>query len=246
VARARVGRDDREPPGHFGTATADAIAVSARRQRERQLVASATPARDRAMGGRQKNSPGCDLAAIACESWGRRMDAPQLTDLIRRHARLIQKIAYAYCRDATDREDIVQEVAVQLWRSHHKYDARYKETTWIYRIALNVAISFHRRERRHREHRQPIDDQAITIAAAAEAEPGEDVQLLLRCIDDLSALDKALVLLYLDGNDHASIADVLGISVSNVGTKLGRIKDRLRVAFAQRALEPTGGSHAAG
>ncbi len=162
------------------------------------------------------------------------MEAHQLTDLIRRHARLIHKIAFAYCRDATDREEVVQEVAVQLWRSRLRYDERYQETTWVYRIALNVAISFHRRERRHRERRLSIDH-AITIAAASEVEPGEDVQLLLRCIDDLGAFDKALVLLYLDGNDHASIADVLGISVSNVGTKLMRIKNRLRVAFEQRA-----------
>lgn len=163
------------------------------------------------------------------------MEAPQLTELIRRHAGLIHKIAYAYCRDATDREDVVQDVAVQLWRSRHRYDERYKETTWVYRIALNVAISFHRRERGHRERRLSIDDHAITIAAAMEVEPSEDVQLLLRCIDGLGALDKALVVLYLDGNDHASIADVLGISVSNVGTKLLRIKDRLRVAFEERA-----------
>ena len=163
------------------------------------------------------------------------METNQLTDLIRRHARLIHKIAFVYCRDATDREDVVQEVAVQLWRSRHRYDERFKETTWVYRIALNVAISFHRRERRHRERRLPIDEHAIMIAAASEVEPGEDVQLLLRCIDDLGALDKALVLLYLDGNDHASIADVLGISVSNVGTKLFRIKDKLRVAFEERA-----------
>jgi len=166
------------------------------------------------------------------------MDANQLTDLLRRHARLIHKIAYAYCRDATDRQDVVQEVAVQLWRSHDRYDARFAETTWIYRIALNVAISFHRRERRHREQRLPVDVHAISIAAEPEAQPDENVALLLRCIDDLGALDKALVLLYLDGNDHASIADVLGISVSNVGTKLHRIKDKLRAAMEQRAAAP--------
>ncbi len=163
------------------------------------------------------------------------MEAQELTDLIRRHARLIHKVAYAYFRNAADREDVVQEVAVQLWRSRHRYDERYQETTWVYRIALNVAISFHRRERRHRGRRLPLDVHAITIAAASEVEPSEDVQCLLRCIDDLGALDKALVLLYLDGNDHASIADVLGISVSNVGTKLFRIKDKLRVAFEERA-----------
>jgi len=170
------------------------------------------------------------------------MDAQAFNELVRRNIRLIHKIAYAYCRDATDREDVVQEVLVQLWRSRHAYDPRFKETTWIYRIALNVAISFHRRERRHRVGREPIEDHAVTIAA--EGEPSEDVRLLLRCIDDLSPLDRALVLLHLDGNDHASIADVLGISVSNVGTKLGRIKDKLRAALEDRA-RPTEGPHAA-
>ncbi len=173
------------------------------------------------------------------------MEASQLTDLIRRHAGLIHKIAYAYCRDATDREDVVQEIAVQLWRSHHRYDERFKETTWVYRIALNVAISFQRRERPYRERRLPIDAHAITIAAAPESEPSEDVRRLLRCIDDLGALEKALVLLYLDGNDHASIAEVLGISVSNVGTKLLRIKGLLRAAFEERARrDETEASHA--
>ena len=161
------------------------------------------------------------------------MDAHQFTDLLRRHAGLIHKIAYAYCRDAMDREDVIQEVALQLWRSRDRYDERYKQTTWIYRIAVNVAISFHRRERRHREGRLSLDDPAITIAAPS-VEPSEDVQLLLRCIDDLGVLDKALVVFHLDGLDHKSISDVLGISVSNVGTKLLRIKQKLRVAFEQR------------
>ena len=162
------------------------------------------------------------------------MNEAQFSDLIRRNAGLIHKVAYAYCRDAVDRDDVVQEVAAQLWRSRDRYDDRYRETTWIYRIALNVAISFHRRERRHREGRVPIDSPAITIAVAA-GEPSEEVRTLLRLIDELGPLERALVLLHLDGNDHASIADVLGISVSNVGTKLGRIKDKLRVGLEGRA-----------
>ena len=171
------------------------------------------------------------------------MDAHHFTDLLRRHAGLIHKIAYAYCRDTTDREDLIQEVALQLWRSHDRYYERYKETTWIYRIAVNMAISFHRRVRRHRVGRLSIDDPAITIVEPL-VEPSEDIQLLLRCIDDLGVLDKALVLLYLDGHDHASIAGVLGISVSNVGTKLLRIKNKLRVGFDQRAATHTETLHA--
>lgn len=160
------------------------------------------------------------------------MESTEFTALIRRHAGLIHKIAYAYCRNATDREDVVQEIAVQLWRSRQNYNERYRETTWIYRIALNVAISYYRRQRRHDERRLPIDEHPIAIEPF---EPSEDTERLLRCIDELGALDKALILLYLEGNDHASIAEVVGISVSNVGTKIGRIKDKLRVALEERS-----------
>ncbi len=169
------------------------------------------------------------------------MDVAELTALLRRHAGLIHKIAYAYCRNAADREDVVQEIAVQLWRARGGYDARYRETTWIYRIALNVAISFYRRERRHREGSESLE--AAAVVAAEPVELAGDVQLLLRFIAELGALDKALVLLYLDDNDHATIAEVLGISVSNVGTKLGRIRDRLRRAFEHTTDE--GGSDGA-
>jgi RNA polymerase sigma-70 factor (ECF subfamily) len=162
------------------------------------------------------------------------MDSTELTALIRRHAGLIHKIAYAYCRNATDREDVVQEIALQLWRSRARYDARYRETTWIYRIALNVAISYHRRERRHRDRAVPIDEQLVVIEPV---ELGDDVEWLLGCVDELGALNKALVVLYLEGNDHASIAEVLGISTSNVGTRIARIKVRLRAAFEERARE---------
>ncbi len=174
------------------------------------------------------------------------MDATAITELLRRHAGLIHKIAYGYCRDAADREEIVQEVALQLWRSRERFDESRAETTWVYRVALNVAISFQRRERRHRERKLSIEGHAITIVAAGEAQPSEDVQLLVSCIEDLGALEKALVLLYLDGNDHAAIAEVIGISVSNVGTRLGRIKERLRSAFERRTRSgSTEGRHAA-
>jgi len=163
---------------------------------------------------------------------GERMETTEFTAVIRQHAGLIHKIAYTYCRDATDREDLVQEIAVQLWRSRAAYDERYRHTTWIYRIALNVAISFYRRERRHRDRRSSIDDHAIVVAPV---ELSGDAQLLLRCIDELGPLDRALVVLYLEGTGHAEIAEVLGISVSNVGTKLSRIRTVLRAAVEDTA-----------
>ncbi len=164
------------------------------------------------------------------------MDIDQFTNLLRRHAGLIHKVAYAYCRNATDRDDVIQEIAIQLWRSRDRYDDRFKETTWIYRIAINVAVSFHRREHRHSRRHVSLEGAAITIAAPL-AEHNQDLELLMRWIDDLGELDKALVLLYLDGHDHPSIAEVLGISVSNVGTKLQRIKNKLRDT-CDRSLQP--------
>jgi RNA polymerase sigma factor (sigma-70 family) len=154
----------------------------------------------------------------------------ETTELLRRHAGLIHKIAYAYCRDRSDREDLVQEVCVQLWRAHGDYDPRFRETTWVYRIALNVAISFYRRERRHK-HTVDIDDHAIAIEPDL---PNAAMQELFACIDDLGPLDRALVILYLEDNDHTQIAEILGITVSNVGTKLGRIKHKLRAAHERK------------
>ena len=158
------------------------------------------------------------------------MDANEVSDLIQRHAGLIHRVAYTYCKDPTDREDVVQEVAIQVWRSHARFDRRFAETTWLYRIALNVAISFHRRERRHKERRLALDEVAIKVSAPDDR-PNEEVERLLAAVDELSDMDRALVLLHLDGNDHATIADVLGVSESNVGTKLGRIKLRLRTSL---------------
>lgn len=154
------------------------------------------------------------------------MIPPELPDPLRRHSGLIHKIASAYCRDAADRDEVVQEIAVQPWRSRDRYDPRFAESTWVYRIALNVAISWFRRERRHRSGRRNLDD--FEPIAPAPREPSEAVQRLLRCIDALDAFDRALVVLHLDDQPHAAIAEVLGISATNVGTRLFRIKQRLR------------------
>ena len=165
------------------------------------------------------------------------VDANQFTVLIRQHRGLIHKVAFAYCQDAADREDVVQEIAVQLWRSRDRYNEQFRVTTWIYRIALNVAISFYRRERRHRLGRQLLDEQHLLQSEPQDLEPSEDVQRLLASIQTLGAIEKALVLLYLDGNEHAVIADVLGTSVSNVGTRLNRIKTQLRTAMTAGASD---------
>lgn len=167
--------------------------------------------------------------------------------LLREHQRIVFKIAGAYAHGAQDREDLAQEIAAQLWRSFGSFDERRaKFTTWMYRVALNVAISHVRSaKRRGAVHIESLDDVHFeTVACDAVAQPeaverDERIAVLHAFISGLDALSRALVLLYLEDRSHAEIADVLGISETNVATKLNRIKQRLR---AQASAPETEGA----
>lgn len=161
--------------------------------------------------------------------------APDLTSerfqaLLAEHGRIVLKIAASYARGAADRADLAQEITVQLWRAFPRYDPARPFTTWMYRIALNVAISHLRRERTRARHVTTADTRLLEVAdpAAPEAPTSPALIALNEAIASLDPLSRALVLLNLDGYDHAAIAEVLGIGVSNVGTRLHRVKRALR------------------
>lgn len=158
------------------------------------------------------------------------MQPAEFRSLIEQHARLLLGVALAYCRNPSDRDDVLQEIAIQLWRARDRYDGRTKRTTWMYRIAINAAISCYRRERRHAG--EPFDEHRAPPVDADE--PPLALRPVLRCLAALPPLDRALVVLWLDDNDHATIAEVLGLSTSNVGTRLARIKQRLRDDLAHQ------------
>jgi RNA polymerase sigma-70 factor (ECF subfamily) len=160
--------------------------------------------------------------------------------LLEDHRRILYKVARAYSRTTADQDDLVQETVVQLWRAFPRYDARYRFSTWMYRIALNVAISFQRRESTRRQHLTPAGDEVLQIASGAQAAPAEEIELLYRAISRLDDLNKALVLLYLDGHSQVEMAEVLGISATNVGTRLGRLKEHLRDELRGPELSLTG------
>jgi RNA polymerase sigma-70 factor (ECF subfamily) len=149
--------------------------------------------------------------------------------LLDEHKKILYKIASSYCRDLEDRRDLEQEIVAQLWRSFGRYDESYRFSTWMYRIALNVAISFYRSEARRSRRTVPAGESILEVADdRGAAGPDAGLQTLWRLIARLDELDRALILLYLDGNRYDTIAEILGISETNVGTKIGRIKARLR------------------
>jgi RNA polymerase sigma factor (sigma-70 family) len=119
-----------------------------------------------------------------------------------------------------------------LWGAFDRYDDSYKLSTWMYRIALNVAISFYRKERRRIRYDSPLTSSMIEIADNSEDTALENnVQLLQQFINELSELDKALMILYLESKSYKEAADILGITETNVATKISRIKAQLRQKF---------------
>lgn len=158
--------------------------------------------------------------------------ADAFLEVIEAHKGILYKIARLYCREADDRDDLVQEMIIQLWKSFDRYDPKYKYSTWIYRICLNVAISSYRRENSRKEISQPLTGAILHFRGADPAEDRqEEIHQLYRFISELREMDKALILLYLDERTYQEIAEIMGLTETNVATKLNRIKTQLKQKF---------------
>lgn len=154
----------------------------------------------------------------------------QFSTLLHEHRKILFKVASTYARHSEDRADLVQEISAQLWRAYPGYDASRLFSTWMYRIALNVAISTTRSRSRHDAHLVAFDDELHDSADPQTLDPAaaQQLRMLHGFMDQLEKLDRALLLLYLEDHSHAQIADILGIGVSNVATKISRLKQRIR------------------
>ncbi|HLO52716.1 MAG TPA: sigma-70 family RNA polymerase sigma factor [Saprospiraceae bacterium] len=153
--------------------------------------------------------------------------------IIEQHKGILFKVAHAYCLDEEDRQDLIQEMMIQIWQSIHKYDEQYKISTWLYRISLNVAISFYRKSSTRAKKYIELNEQTVEALDEDKSENERQLKLLEHFISELKEIDKALLILYLEDKSHAEIAEIVGISVSNVGTKIGRIKENLKTRFSQ-------------
>jgi RNA polymerase sigma-70 factor, ECF subfamily len=158
-----------------------------------------------------------------------RSASTDFTGLVDAHRGILFKVAASYGRGAEDRADLIQDITLQLWRAWPGYDRSRPFATWMYRIALNVAISQQRRER-PLDALDPLGDEHADLVGLddVDAENRERLALVRRAMGALGALDRALLLLHLDGCGHREIGEVLGIGEGNVATRLGRIKQHLR------------------
>jgi RNA polymerase sigma-70 factor (ECF subfamily) len=146
--------------------------------------------------------------------------------LITEHQNIVHKVCNMYADTTQAREDLFQEVLLNAWKGIKQFRGDSKFTTWLYRVALNTAITQFRKENRS-PITQPLPQYSLTIADEP-FRPDERVAVMYQAINKLSKIDKALVLLYLEDYGHAEIGEMLGITANNVAVKLNRVKTKLK------------------
>lgn len=151
----------------------------------------------------------------------------EFVTLVNRHIGMIYKVCNIYCQDPEDKKDLFQEIVLQLWRGYASFRQEAQFSTWLYRVALNTAISNYRKVVK-RPRKTSLAEAGIDIPDAADISFGDEkVKLLYKAIEQLTPIEKAMIMLHLDGCTYNEIAAITGISNNNVGVKLNRIKSKL-------------------
>jgi len=151
----------------------------------------------------------------------------QFAEYINSHRNLILKVVSVYCYSREERKDLVQEIVLQLWKSFPKYDNSFKFSTWAYRISLNTCISYVRqttvRDKAIKEYKRFVE-----VEIVENSQESENLKRLYNVFDLLKPIERAIITLHLEGCSNKEIADVIGISLTNVSTRILRIKNKLK------------------
>jgi RNA polymerase sigma factor (sigma-70 family) len=151
----------------------------------------------------------------------------QFTQLIEVHKGILIKVCNLYCDDTEDRRDLLQEIVLQLWKAYPKFRQESQFSTWMYKVSLNTAISYFRKQERAPRKRQLALAEYELPDLNTLAERNEKLTALQLAIEHLNRVEKGVVMLYLDEKTYEEIAAILGISVSNTGVILNRVKAKL-------------------
>ncbi len=159
----------------------------------------------------------------------------RFSSFLKEHRGIIQKLCRGYSNSVQDFEDNVQEVYYQLWKSIDRFEGKSKSGTWVYRLTLNVCLYNLSKRKKRVDH--PVDDQVIKDLHNKHHEffsPDSPVQVLYESIGLLRPIDRTIIMLYLEKKEHAEIAEVVGLSVSNIGVRVNRIKKKLKEIVDER------------
>jgi len=151
------------------------------------------------------------------------MNEAEFLRLIDQHQGIIHKICRLYRDSREDREDLFQEIVFQLWKSVPAFEGKAKFSSWMYRIALSTAIATFRKKKPHIMYMPTLPDDQV-----AQQEFGDQREQLFKALKELNDGDKALITLYLEDLSYQEIAEITGITETNVGVKLNRIKKKIQ------------------
>jgi RNA polymerase sigma factor (sigma-70 family) len=146
---------------------------------------------------------------------------------VNEHMGIAHKVSRLYFKYAEERDDVLQEMMFQLWRSFKRFDGRSKFSTWMYSVCLNTALTYSRKNRNRKE--QPLDSKHDQIADESSQDKDQAINLLLKAIESLTPINKAIVLLYLENMSYEEIAGITGLTKTNVSVRLVRIKRQLEL-----------------
>jgi RNA polymerase sigma-70 factor (ECF subfamily) len=147
--------------------------------------------------------------------------------LIKGHELLIHKVCRMYAQGSAERQDLFQDIVVQLWTSFSRFKGNSKFSTWLYRVAINTAITGMRKRKDFIDYYEPgFLPQRVDVSTAIQQE--EQLTQMNKAIEQLNQVEKAIVMLYMEDKSYDEMEDILGISQGNLRTKMNRIKDKLR------------------
>ena len=150
-------------------------------------------------------------------------------NILEQNQKIVHKVCVLYTQSEEDHQDLFQEILLQLWKAFPKFRGESKITTWIYKIALYTALGSLKKEKRKQK---AVEDYKLDLIHSTSFEPENDRQEeLQRAINKLEKMEKAIVMLYLEERSYKEISEIMGITESNVGVKINRLKTKLREAL---------------
>ncbi|MBS3806516.1 MAG: sigma-70 family RNA polymerase sigma factor [Bacteroidales bacterium] len=160
----------------------------------------------------------------------------EFLSLITEHQDLIRKVAAMYYKNRADQEDAFQEILVNLWKAYPTFRGESKITTWMYRVALNTVISgFRKASNRVQRNRSDVNISDELIKPERDQVSNEDIHVLYQSIERLTDIEKAVIMLYMEEKTYDDIAEIMGMTRTNVGVKINRIKKKLQKLYKELA-----------
>lgn len=148
----------------------------------------------------------------------------EFVEQIQKHQGILHKICFVYSNNNGDKEDLYQEIVLQLWKSYPSFRKEAKFSTWMYRVALNTSITLNKKAALFENHKTQLSEE---YEIAEVIDYSEDIKILYKAISKLSKIEKVIIMLWLEEKTYSEIAEIVGMSEKNVSVKLVRSKKKL-------------------